>query len=74
MKATTHKLPNKNAHISPLLWKETDPKLPDNTEGAMKRLISLEKKLEKDPPLKERAFRKDTSKNSLQKKLNYQTL
>ena len=54
MKATTHKLPNKNAYVSPLLWKSKDPKLPNNTEGAMKRLVSLEKKLEKDPALKER--------------------
>ena len=54
MKATTHKLPNKDAYVSPLLWKEKDPKLPNNIEGAMKRLVSLEKKLEKDPALKER--------------------
>ncbi len=54
MKATTHKLPNKNAYVSPLLWKSKDPKLPNNTEGAMKRSVSLEKKLEKDPALKER--------------------
>ena len=37
MKATTHKSPNKDAYVSPLLWKEKDPKLPDNIEGAMKR-------------------------------------
>ncbi len=54
MKATAHKLPNKNAYVSPLLWKSKDPKLPNNTEGAMKRLVSLEKKLEKDPALKKR--------------------
>ena len=53
MKVTTHKSPNKDAYVSPLLWKEKDPKLPNNIEGAMKRLVSLEK-LEKDPALKER--------------------
>jgi hypothetical protein len=54
MKATTHKLPNRDAYVSPLLWKSNEPKLPDNKEGAMRRLFSLEKKLEKDPALRKR--------------------
>ena len=42
----------KDKHVIGLLWKTDNPKLPMNRESAENRLVSLEKRLERNPVLK----------------------
>ncbi|XP_063371443.1 uncharacterized protein LOC134659686 isoform X3 [Cydia amplana] len=52
LKATCEKIPGENRYRSGLLWRSDDEKLPDNRAQALKRLHSLERKLDHDANLK----------------------
>ncbi|XP_063616322.1 uncharacterized protein LOC134789659 [Cydia splendana] len=50
--ATCDKIPGENRYRAGLLWRTDDEKLPDNRAQALKRLFSLERKLDRDVKLK----------------------
>ncbi|XP_063389642.1 uncharacterized protein LOC134675361 [Cydia fagiglandana] len=52
LEATCEKIPGEQRYRSGLLWRSDDEKLPDNREQALKRLYSLERKLDRDAKLK----------------------
>ncbi|XP_063629208.1 uncharacterized protein LOC134800656 [Cydia splendana] len=52
LKATCDKIPGENRYRAGLLWRTDDEKLPDNRAQALKRLFSLERKLDRDVKLK----------------------
>ncbi|KAA5654985.1 hypothetical protein F3G64_35670, partial [Pseudomonas aeruginosa] len=53
LRETTQQRPD-GRYETALLWREEGLKMPNNFEAALNRLTSVEKKLEKDPNLKER--------------------
>nr|XP_037875890.1 uncharacterized protein LOC119630457 [Bombyx mori] len=53
LRETTQQQPD-GRYETALLWREESLKMPNNFEAALNRLMSIEKKLEKDPNLKER--------------------
>ncbi|XP_063540079.1 uncharacterized protein LOC134749105 [Cydia strobilella] len=52
LKTTCVKIPGENRYRAGLLWRADDEKLPDNRAQALKRLYSLERKLDRDATLK----------------------
>ncbi|XP_061725398.1 uncharacterized protein LOC133531282 [Cydia pomonella] len=52
LKSTCEKIPGENRYRAGLLWRTDDEVLPDNRAHALKRLYSLERKLDRDPKLK----------------------
>ncbi|XP_048003936.1 uncharacterized protein LOC125240133 [Leguminivora glycinivorella] len=52
LRATCEKTPGENRYRAGLLWRSDDETLPDNRAQALKRLYSLERKLDRDANLK----------------------
>ncbi|XP_047997280.1 uncharacterized protein LOC125234904 [Leguminivora glycinivorella] len=52
LRATCEKIPGENRYRAGLLWRSDDETLPDNRAQALKRLYSLERKLDRDANLK----------------------